>query len=98
MKGRDDMRVLEFPEIKLTYNQKAILRVLKDEYSTGAYTKELLEDEEVLPNLTMNQITWNLNQLFDIGLVKKKKGTFMNRPYTKFWVSEFIQYDGVVIK
>ena len=85
-------------EIKLPYKQKIILEALQDEYATGAYTRELLDNCEAVKDFSMPQLTWALNELYKSSLVVKQKGVYKGKEYTKYTVSDFVAYGGVKIK
>lgn len=85
-------------EVKLPYKQKIILSALQDEYATGAYTKELLENCEAVKDFSMPQLTWALNELYKAALVVKEKGIYKGKEYTKYAISNFVAYDAIKIK
>ncbi len=85
-------------EVKLPYKQKVILSVLQDEYATGAYTKELLEECDAVKDFSMPQLTWALNELYRAALVVKEKGIYKGKEYTKYAISDFVAYGAVSIK
>lgn len=92
--------MFDIPEIKLSYKQKLILKVLQDEFHGEAFGPQMLKEteNEDLKQLTINEITWAFKVLCESGLVNKKKKVYKNRLLNLYSISEYIIYNSVVIK
>lgn len=92
--------MFDIPEIKLSYKQKLILKVLQDEFHGEAFGPQMLKEteNEDLKQLTINEITWAFKVLCESGLVNKKKKVYKNRFLNLYSISEYIVYNSVVIK
>ena len=90
----------DLPSIKLSYNQKLILRVLSEEFTGRAFGPEMLVQslDEEFRQLTINQITWNMLRLRENGLVESKKKTYQGRVLNEYQITPIIQFDAIVIK
>lgn len=90
----------ELPEVKLSYKQKLILDILKDEFHGSAFGPQLLDecDDEKLHNLSINEITWAFKVLCESALVTKEKKVYQGRLLNLYTISDYIKYDAVKIK
>ena len=90
----------EIPEIKLSYKQKLVLDILKDEFHGSAFGPQMLDESEneKLKSLTIREITWAFKVLFESALVTKKKQKYQGRQLNLYSLSEYILYDAVIIK
>ena len=70
-------------EVKLTANQEAILKVLRENFAEGAFAAEVLEKVE---GKTFNAVNATLASLASKGLVSKTKGIFNDKILTKYTV------------
>lgn len=68
-------------EVKLTANQEAILKILKEDFAEGAFAAEVLEKVE---GKTFNAVNATLASLATKGLVSKTKGIFNDKMLTKY--------------
>ena len=68
-------------EVKLTANQEAILKVLRENFAEGAFAAEVLEKVE---GKTFNAVNATLASLASKGLVSKTKGIFNDKMLTKY--------------
>ena len=98
MKKYIDNDALDLYEVKLTKRQKDILNIIQTDFNGGAYTKEILEESEAAKEISMASLTWNLNTMGKMALLKKSKGTYDGKPYTKYTISEYLKYEAVKIK
>lgn len=91
---------LDFPEVKLSYKQKLILNVLKDEFHGEAYGPQMLKEteNEDLKKLTINEITWHTLRLRDAGLLNSEKKNYNGRTLNLYKISNYIKYDVIIIK
>ena len=91
---------LEFPEVRLSYKQKLILGVLRDEFHGEAYGPQLLKESENkdLKQLSINEITWHILRLRDAGLLNSEKRMYDGRTLNLYKISDYIKYDVIVIK
>lgn len=89
-----------FQEIKLSYKQKLVLEVLKDEFYGEAFGPQMLDESEneKLLQLSINEITWAFRILYESALVTKQKKKYQNRILNLYSVSDYIKYDAVIIK
>lgn len=92
--------VFDLPEIKLTYNQKLILRVLKEDFKGRAFGPQMLDesDDKDFKVLTINQITWNMLRLRENGLVESEKKTYQGRVLNEYKITPIVQLDAIIIK
>lgn len=92
--------IMDLPEIKLTYKQKLILEVLKDEYHGKAFGPEMLDttENEDLKELNINSLTWNMLRLRESGLVESEKRTYQGRILNEYRITPYVIYDAVNIK
>jgi len=88
----------KLPQVKLSIKQKNVLDILQQEFKGQAYTKELLEESDSLKELSMPELTWALNQMYMMGLLKKEKGIYRGKPYTKYYISEYLVFNAIDIK
>ena len=91
---------IEIPEIKLSWKQKLILDVLKDEFAGSAFGPELLDcsENEDLQKLTINEITWHILRLRENGLVTSEKLNYKGRVLNKYSITPVVIYEGIEIK
>lgn len=92
--------VADFPSIKLSYNQKLILKILTDEFAGKAFGPEMLEeslDEEFI-QLSINQITWNMLRLRENGLVQSEKKSYKGRILNEYKITPVVQFEAINIK
>lgn len=68
-------------EVKLTANQEAILKILRENFAEGAFAAEVLEKVE---GKTFNAVNATLASLATKGLVTKSKGVFNDKMLTKY--------------
>lgn len=68
-------------EVKLTANQEAILKVLRENFAEGAFAAEVLEKVE---GKTFNAVNATLASLASKSLVSKTKGIFNDKLLTKY--------------
>ena len=68
-------------EVKLTANQEAILKVLRENFAEGAFAAEVLEKVE---GKTFNAVNATLASLASKHLVSKTKGIFNDKMLTKY--------------
>lgn len=96
------MKKLDFdlPEIKLSYNQKLILRVLREDFSGRAFGPQMLNESEDkdLKKLSINQITWNMLRLRESGLVESEKKSYQGRVLNEYKITPIVQLDAIIIK
>lgn len=92
--------VFDLPEIKLTYNQKLILRVLREDFKGRAFGPEMLDESEDkdFKELSINQITWNMLRLRENGLVESEKKSYKGRILNEYRITPIVQLDAIVIK
>ena len=90
----------DIPSIKLSYNQKLILKVLKSDFRGKAFGPQMLDetDDEELKKLTINQITWNMLRLRENGLVESEKKSYQGRVLNEYRITPIVQYDAVDIR
>lgn len=91
---------MKIPEIKLSYKQKVIMRVLQDEFGGEAHGPELLdlaEDAEI-KEFSINQITWHLLRLREAGLVESKKNFYKGRLLNEYKIAPVVSFGGVILK
>lgn len=91
---------MKIPEIKLSYKQKVIMRVLQDEFGGEAHGPELLdlaEDAEI-KEFSINQITWHLLRLREAGLVESKKNFYKGRLLNEYKIAPVVFFGGVILK
>ena len=91
---------MKIPEIKLSYKQKVIMRVLQDEFGGEAHGPELLdlaEDTEI-KEFSINQITWHLLRLREAGLVESKKNFYEGRLLNEYKIAPVVSSGGVILK
>lgn len=88
------------PSMKLSWKQKLILDVLKDEFAGSAFGPELLScsENEDLQKLTINEITWHILRLRENGLVTSEKLNYKGRVLNKYSITPVVIYEGVEIK
>lgn len=88
------------PSMKLSWKQKLILDVLKDEFAGSAFGPELLScsENEDIQKLTINEITWHILRLRENGLVTSEKLNYKGRVLNKYSITPIVIYDGVEIK
>lgn len=91
---------LDLPEVKLSYKQKLILGVLRDEFHGEAYGPQLLKESENkdLKQLSINEITWHILRLRDAGLLNSEKKVYDGRTLNLYKISDYIKYDVIIIK
>lgn len=94
----DESYGIELYEVKLTKRQKDILNILQNDFKGRAYTKEILEESDDAKDINMSSLTWNLNAMEKMALLKKTKGVYKGKPYTQYKISEYLQYNAVIIK
>lgn len=89
-----------FPEIKLTYNQKLILRVLKEDFGGKAFGPQMLDESEDkdFKELSINQVTWNMLRLRENGLVESEKKTYQGRVLNEYKITPIVALDAIIIK
>ena len=96
------MKKIDFnlPEVKLTYNQKLILKVLKEDFSGKAFGPQMLDEteNEDLKELSINQITWNMLRLRENGLVESEKKSYQGRVLNEYKISPIVALDAIIIK
>lgn len=92
--------IFDLPEIKLSYNQKLILRVLKEDFKGKAFGPQMLDesDNKDFKELTINQITWNMLRLRENGLVESEKKTYQGRVLNEYKITPIVQLDAIIIK
>lgn len=92
--------MLTIPEVKLSYKQKLILSVLRDEFHGEAFGPQMLKEteNEDLKQLTINEITWHMLRLRDAALVSSKKKIYDGRELNCYSLTEYIRLDVVKIK
>lgn len=90
----------DFPSIKLSYNQKLILKVLSEEFAGRAFGPEMLAQslDEEFRQLTINQITWNMLRLRENGLVESEKKSYEGRILNEYKITPIIQFNAIIIK
>ncbi len=90
----------DIPSIKLSYNQKLILKVLKSDFRGSAFGPQMLDetDDEELKKLTINQITWNMLRLRENGLVESEKKSYQGRILNEYKITPIVQYEAIDIK
>ena len=90
----------DIPSVKLSYNQKLILKVLKSDLRGKAFGPQMLDetDDEELKKLTINQITWNMLRLRENGLVESEKKSYQGRVLNEYRITPIVQYDAVDIR
>lgn len=88
------------PSMKLSWKQKLILDVLKDEFAGSAFGPELLScsENEDLQKLTINEITWHILRLRENGLVTSEKLNYKGRVLNRYSITPVVIYEGVEIK
>ena len=88
------------PSMKLSWKQKLILDVLKDEFAGSAFGPELLDcsENEDLQKLTINEITWHILRLRENGLVTSEKLNYKGRVLNKYSITPVVIYEGIEIK
>lgn len=97
---RESETMFEIPEVKLSYKQKLILKVLQDEFHGEAFGPQMLKEteNEDLKQLTINEITWHMLRLRDAALVSSKKKIYDGRELNCYSTTEYIRLDVVKIK
>lgn len=70
-------------EIKLTANQEAILKILKEDFTEGAFAADVLDKVE---GKTFNAVNATLASLATKGLVSKSKAVREDKMLTKYTV------------
>jgi hypothetical protein len=92
--------MFDIPEVKLSYKQKLILKVLQDEFHGEAFGPQMLKEteNEDLKQLTINEITWHMLRLRDAALVSSKKKIYDGRELNCYSTTEYIRLDVVKIK
>lgn len=90
----------DIPSIKLSYNQKLILKVLKSDFRGKAFGPQMLDetDDEELKKLTINQITWSMLRLRENGLVESEKKSYQGRILNEYRITSIVQYEAVDIR
>lgn len=90
----------DLPSIKLSYNQKLILKVLSEEFAGRAFGPEMLVQslDEEFRQLTINQITWNMLRLRENGLVESEKKSYEGRILNEYKITPIIQFNAIIIK
>lgn len=90
----------DIPSIKLSYNQKLILKVLKNDFRGKAFGPQMLDEteDEKLKNLSINQITWNMLRLRENGLVESEKKSYQGRFLNEYRIAPIVQFDAIEIK
>ena len=90
----------EIPEIKLSYKQKLILKVLTDEFHGAAFGPQLLDesDDEDLQKLSINEITWHMLRLRDNNLVKSSKKIYQGRTLNEYEITDYVKLGVINIK
>lgn len=68
-------------EVKLTANQEAILKILKEDFTDGAFAADVLEKVE---GKTINAVNATLASLVPKGLVSKVKEAKGEKMLTKY--------------
>lgn len=88
------------PEIKLSANQKLILRVLNNDFRGKAFGPQLLDesDNKDIQALSINQITWNMLRLRENGLVESEKKVYQGRILNEYKVTPIVALDAIIIK
>ena len=97
---RESETMFDIPEVKLSYKQKLILKVLQDEFHGEAFGPQMLKEteNEDLKQLTINEITWHMLRLRDAALVSSKKKMYEGRELNCYSTTEYIRLDVVKIK
>lgn len=97
---RESETMFDIPEVKLSYKQKLILKVLQDEFHGEAFGPQMLKEteNEDLKQLTINEITWHMLRLRDAALVSSKKKIYDGRELNCYSTTEYIRLDVVKIK
>ncbi len=92
--------IINLSEIRLSYKQKLILDVLKDEFAGKAFGPQLLTDceNEDLKRLTINEITWHMLRLRENGLVSSEKKSYNKRILNEYEITPIVAYDAIIIK
>ena len=91
---------LELPEVKLSYKQKLILKVLTDEFHGTAFGPQLLDESENedIHKLSINEITWHMLRLRDGALVKSTKKVYQGRTLNQYSITDYIKFGVIDIK
>ena len=91
---------MKLTEIKLSKKQKLVLKVLEDEFHGLAFGPQMLEESENddLKQLTLWEVTWAFNLLFESALVEKEKQKYQGRILNLYKLSNYFLYDAVIIK
>lgn len=94
------LELWDVPSMKLSWKQKLILDVLKDEFAGSAFGPELLDcsENEDLQKLTINEITWHILRLRENGLVTSEKLNYKGRVLNKYSITPVVIYEGIEIK
>lgn len=90
---------IQLPQVKLSYKQKVILDVLKDEFHGTAFGPEILEESEDIriKEFSINQITWHFLRLRESGLVESEKKPYKGRILNKYKITPYIMFDVIDI-
>lgn len=96
MRNRD----FDIPEIKLSYKQKLILDILKDEFHGQCFGPQILDesDNEEIHKLSINEITYAFKMLGLSNLVSKEKKIYKGRLLNLYSITPVVQYDAIIIK
>lgn len=91
------MRKLEpikITNIKLSYKQELVLKVLADEFAGSAFGPEMLDccENEDLQKLTINELTWAMLRLRDNSLVESHKMVYKGRVLNKYTLTHYAIY------
>ena len=91
---------IDIPEIKLSWKQKLILNVIKDEFGGSAFGPQLLDiaENEDIHKLTINEITWHILKLRENGLITSSKKLYKGRVLNEYKVSPYVEYNVIEIK
>lgn len=90
---------IQLPQVKLSYKQKVILDVLKDEFHGTAFGPEILEESEDIriKEFSINQITWHFLRLRESGLVESEKKSYKGRILNEYKITPYIMFDVIDI-
>ena len=80
--------------IKLSYKQELVLKVLADEFAGSAFGPEMLEycESEELKKLSINELTWAMLRLRDNSLVESHKTSYKGRILNKYTLTHYAIY------
>lgn len=84
--------MFDIPEIKLSYKQKLILKVLQDEFHGRAFGPQMLDetDNPALKELSINEITWHMLRLRENSLVQSEKKTYKGRVLNEYSITPYV--------